>query len=160
MKRFTQDTVIFIGVIVSLLLLLFLASISRYGSYDRIPLVMNVLPHATFGDTQVTLTVADTQASRTKGLSGRPGLGADEGMLFVFEQLGYPGIWMKDMQFSIDVLWLDQTNTIVDIREVVSPETYPQVFAPKAKSIFVIELPAGFVQEHEIKIGDQISIKK
>ena len=74
-------------------------------------------------------------------------------MLFVFEQLGYPGIWMKDMQFSIDVLWLDQTNTIVDIREVVSPETYPQVFAPKAKSIFVIELPADSYKNTKLKLA-------
>lgn len=160
MKRFTQDTVIFIGVIVSLLLLLFLASISRYGSYDRIPLVMKVLPHATFGDTQVSLIVVDTQATRVKGLSGRTALAPNEGMLFVFDQLGYQGIWMKDMLFPIDILWLDASTTIVDIRESVSPATYPQVFAPKAKALYVIELPRGFVAEHEIKIGDQVTIKK
>ena len=161
MKRFTQDTIILIGVTISLLLLLFLASISRYGSYDKIPLVMRVLPHATFGgDTQVLLTVADTPTTRAKGLSGRPSLASGEGMLFIFDQLGYPGIWMKDVLFPIDILWLDENNMIVDVRESVAPETYPQVFAPQVKALFVIEVPSGFVAEHEIKIGDQVTIKK
>jgi uncharacterized membrane protein (UPF0127 family) len=160
MKRWSQDTGIFIGVLAALLLLLFLAGISRYGSYDRIPLVAQVLPHAVFGDTKVTLTVADTQATRAKGLSGHAPLLPTEGMLFVFDQPTYPGMWMKDMLFPIDIVWLDQNSIIVDIKDSVGPETYPQVFAPRAKSLYVVELPAGFAKRHEIKIGDQVTIKK
>lgn len=160
MKRWSQDTAIFIGVLVSFLLLLFLVGISEYGSYKKIPIVMKVLPHATFNDTQVSLMVADTPALRAKGLSGRPALEPNTGMLFVFDQLEYPGIWMKDMAFSIDVLWLNADNVIVDIYESLSPDTYPQVFSPRAKAQFVIELPRGFVAQHEIKIGDVVTIKK
>ena len=121
---------------------------------------MQVLPHAVFGDVQVSLVVADTPATRAKGLSGRTSLEPNTGMLFVFDQLEYPGIWMRDMQFPIDVLWLNADNVIVDIRESLSPDTYPQVFAPRAKAQFVIELPSGFVAQHEIKIGDVVTIKK
>src|SRR3989338_5701660 len=61
---------------------------------------------AKIGDQAVRVTVADTPESRERGLSGRDGLASDEGMLFVFQNDGYHTFWMKDMLFSIDIIWL------------------------------------------------------
>jgi uncharacterized membrane protein (UPF0127 family) len=109
-------------------------------------------------DRTIAVDVADTLATRERGLSGREGLGEDEGMLFVFPEDARYSFWMKDMRFSIDILWVSREGAIVDIREKVSPETYPTVFQPSTEARYVIELPAGWTTEHDVKIGDTVRL--
>ena len=107
------------------------------------------------GSQAIKVIVAQTPEERQKGLSGREGLGANEGMLFVFPTDGLWGFWMKDMRFSIDILWLSADGTIIYIAPNVSPDTYPQTFEPPAPARYVLELPAGYVAYHDVNIGDQ-----
>lgn len=110
------------------------------------------------GGTAVQVEVAGTPALRERGLSGHAPLGAGEGMLFVFEQDGMWGIWMKDMAFAIDIVWADASGTITTIYRSVSPDTYPNVFYPSAPARYVLELPAGFTAAHGIEEGEKIKI--
>lgn len=109
------------------------------------------------GGREVTVTVADTPDSRERGLSGRNGLAPDEGMLFVFPSDARYGFWMKDMRFPIDILWLSSRSEVIEIRQRVSPLSYPAVFTPRAPARYVLELPAGFVEAYNVKIGDSMS---
>ena len=113
----------------------------------------------------VRVTVADTESARQKGLSGRAGLAADEGMLFVFAQDGEHAFWMKDMRFSIDILWLRESLStgsgqavVVYMAQNVSPDTYPQSFRPNVPARYVLELPAGYAKEHTVSIGDIVRL--
>jgi hypothetical protein len=110
---------------------------------------------------QITLNVeiADTEAERVQGLSGREKLGESEGLLFVFDREGYYSFWMKDMKFPIDMAWLDKNKRIIYIEKNVSPETYPKIFyAMKDNipipSLYVLETNANFFENSKIKIGD------
>lgn len=107
---------------------------------------------------EISLIVADTDETRTRGLSGKRSLPRDSAMLFVFPELGEHGIWMKDMNFSIDIIWLDQEKKIVHIEERISPETYPEIFYSKKKAMYVIETIAGFVAKNGLKIGQILEI--
>jgi len=109
------------------------------------------------GGETVRVTIADSDAARAQGLSGRAGLAENEGMLFVFPQDGVHGFWMKDMLFSIDILWMSVDKEIVHIEENVSPGTFPTSFGPKIATRFVLELPAGFVKAHNVAVGDTVS---
>ena len=113
---------------------------------------------AKIGDQTVRVTIADTPESRERGLSGRDGLASDEGMLFVFPNDEYHMFWMKDMLFSIDIVWLSRDKTVVDIAEDVSPDTFPSSFSPRALARYVLELPAGFVEEYTVQIGDEVQL--
>lgn len=108
----------------------------------------------TVDDTSIYVDVADTNVSRQRGLSGRDGLVPNGGMLFVFDSDGTWGIWMKDMLFSIDIVWLAQDGTILTIATDVAPDTYPKVFYPTSPARYVVELPAGFIKAHDIAVGD------
>ena len=101
--------------------------------------------------------VADTETLREKGLSGREGLAPNEGMLFVFGEDGRYSFWMKDMQFSIDILWLTSEGKVVYIQHNLSPETYPATYRSPTPARYVLELPAGFAQSHGIHVGDTVS---
>lgn len=104
----------------------------------------------------IRVSVADTESARGQGLSGRAGLAADEGMLFVFPEDGEYAFWMKDMLFPIDILWISADGTVVYMAENVSPDTYPQSFRPNAPARYVLELPAGYAEAHAVEIGDRV----
>ncbi len=107
-------------------------------------------------DTVLEVKVVSTNEERRRGLSGVVGLEPDEGMFFVFDSDGYYGIWMKDMLFSIDILWLNSNKEIVHIESFVDPDTYPTVFKPDKPARYVLEVNAGFVVKHKINVGDTI----
>lgn len=100
--------------------------------------------------------VADTEAERVQGLSGRNDLNEGEGMLFVFDEPNKYGIWMKNMNFPIDIVWAED-GKIIYIEKSVSPTSYPKVFYPPSSVRFVLELSAGFCDTHNLKVGDSFS---
>ena len=108
------------------------------------------------GGVVLNIEVADTDDERVRGLSGRSGLGENEGMLFVFDTEGYYGIWMKEMNFPIDIAWLDKDKKVLKIENAVDPDTYPKVFNSPVPSLYVLETKAGFFEKFKIKIGDTL----
>lgn len=108
------------------------------------------------GDATVVVEVADIEAAREQGLSGRAALPDGQGMLLVFAERGDWGIWMKDMRFSIDILFADSAGNITTIYRNVSPDTYPKVFYPSTPARYVLELPAGYAAAHNVAEGDRI----
>lgn len=108
------------------------------------------------GNSAVHAELATTTAARAQGLSGRMSLAPGEGLLFVFPRDGQYAFWMKDMLFSIDILWIADDGSVVDMREHVSPDTYPNSFVPRAAARFVLELPAGYAREYGVSIGERI----
>ena len=56
---------------------------------------------------EIPVEVADTLKKRSLGLGKRASLKKGWGMLFVFEKRKPHRFWMKDMQFPLDIIWLD-----------------------------------------------------
>jgi uncharacterized protein len=97
--------------------------------------------------------VADTEALRELGLGQRATLPEDSGMLFVFDHADTYGFWMKDMEFPLDIIWLDQDFRVIHIERDLSPETYPKIFTPTAKASFVLEVNAGIAEKNNYTEG-------
>lgn len=108
---------------------------------------------------KISLEVVKTAEDQTRGLSGKNSLPEDSAMLFVFNEPDYHGIWMKDMKFSIDILWLDASNKIIFIEKNISPQTYPKVFSPREKALYIVEAQAGFVEKNNLKTGDVLDVR-
>lgn len=101
--------------------------------------------------------VVQSAKERQQGLSGREGLEDDQGMLFVLDERATSGIWMLDMKFVIDVIWLNDQKRIISIEQNISPDTYPQTFQPEGEAKYIIEVDAGYVSRNNIQIGDRAS---
>lgn len=110
------------------------------------------------GDASYTLTIASTPALREQGLSGRKTMAADRGMLFVFAKPQRVCMWMKDMQFPIDMIWLDEDKKVLYVRERVSPDTYPESFCSDEPAKYVIELKAGEAARRHITPGQELAL--
>ncbi len=104
----------------------------------------------------IEVEVVDTPKAREKGLSGREKLQDNTGMLFIFDTPGDYGFWMKDMNFAIDMVWIDENYQIVDINKEVSPDTFPQVFYPDKEIRYVLELPVGAVDKYQIATSTMV----
>jgi len=115
---------------------------------------------ATINGTTFHVEVADTDALREQGLSGRESLDESEGMLFVFDKQARHLFWMKDMNFSIDILWLDEGYRIVDMDQNISPKTYPKTFQSDVPVRYVLEVSSGWAERNRIQIGDTVQVKK
>lgn len=103
--------------------------------------------------------VVDDDEERARGLSGLEFLPDDDVMLFIFDSPGRHGIWMKEMRFSIDIIWLDEDFIVVSLEENVSPDSFPMVFYPSSDSLYVVELNSGVTEELGVKKGDEIVLE-
>ncbi len=108
----------------------------------------------------ITLEVADTEGAREQGLSGRAMLPQHAGMLFVFPEPMKAGIWMKDMQFPLDIIWLNKNYTVMYYAENALPSSFPKVFQPDGLASYVIEVNTGFIKAQHIEVGTHLDIEK
>lgn len=76
-------------------------------------------------------------------------------MLFVFEEDGYHAFWMKDMKFSIDMIWLDESMAIVHIERNVSPSSYPNTYKSPEPARYVLEVQAGTADRLNLQANDK-----
>ncbi len=141
----THTTFILIAGLVSLLIASVVAFVVTTFE-PRLPVKLGVMTYQ--------VKVADDEASRLKGLSNVSHLRADEGMLFVFPNEATWGIWMKDMEIPIDILWLDSQGKVIHIVKNASPDIgTSQTFSPKKPARYVLEIPAGSVDKNKFKVG-------
>lgn len=110
------------------------------------------------GSTTVQASLADSLPERIKGLSDTPYLPDGIVKLFAFGAEGEHSIWMKDMNYPIDIIWVEKGGAIVHIKQNIEPQTYPESFASPKPAWYVIETPAGFVAQSGIFVGDEVVV--
>ena len=111
-------------------------------------------------DKCIRLEVVSTPAGLREGLMHRPGLEKNTGLLLVFPVEAKHAIWMKDMRFPIDILWLDSTGKIMALEENLPPcrQEPCEVFAPSTPARYALEVPAGYARENGLKTGKTIEL--
>lgn len=112
----------------------------------------------------IFLEVADTDAARAQGLSGRDFLPTDRGMLFLFPNAGRYGFWMKEMRFPIDIVWMRQ-GTVLGVEADADPQrgipdALLRVYYPPVPADQVLELPGGRAAALGIEPGAIISFRR
>lgn len=92
----------------------------------------------------IKLILAQTQAELIQGLSGRESLPANQGMLFIFPAEIEKSIWMRGMQFSLDIFFIKKTGEVLSVAKNAQPcvtQKCPIYKNPQAD--YVIEMKAG-----------------
>jgi uncharacterized membrane protein (UPF0127 family) len=105
----------------------------------------------------ISVEVVDTPELRRQGLSGLGSLADDRGMLFTFDEASTKNcFWMKDMKFSIDMVWMNEDREVVTVTPNVTPETYPETFCPEKSAKYGLEIPENRADELEIVSGETL----
>ena len=110
---------------------------------------------------EIPVEVADTLKKRSLGLGERTSLKKGWGMLFVFEKRKPYRFWMKDMQFPLDIIWLDNHRIvhIIHNAKAANSKDVPKVMTSPVPVNFVLEIAAGRAAKLRLKTGQRMKFK-
>ncbi len=108
----------------------------------------------------ISVELATTPAAQERGLGGRRNLPENQGMLFLYDKAARYSFWMKNMQFPIDIIWIDENKRVVDITKNLSPATFPNTFQPTKPARYILEVNAGFADRNAIAIGNAVDLSR
>lgn len=109
---------------------------------------------------QFSVELATNDASRAHGLMMRTQLGADHGMLFVFQVDAPRAFWMKDTLIPLDILYFGGNHRLVSVQRDVPPckaDPCP-IYPSDGPARYVLELPAGTARAIGVKVGDSLGV--
>ena len=112
-------------------------------------------------NTEFMVEIADTEASRQKGLMQRNSLPQDKGMLFVFDKTGIYPFWMKDTLIPLDMIGISEDKKITYINHMVEPcnntiEAICKSIVPTSTAKYVLEINGGISKKINLQIGDTV----
>ena len=110
---------------------------------------VKVGPHA------LKVEVVASDADRARGLMFREKLGRDDGMLFVFPELGYHSMWMKNTLIPLSVAFIDRDGVILNILDMEPHSLDSHMSAGPA--LYAIETNVGWFRGKGVKPGDKVT---
>ena len=123
----------------------------------------STLPTVTFPDGFVVRVevVADDE-SRSQGLMFRDRLREGTGMLFVFPAMTELSFWMKNTLIPLDMIWIDNQQRVVHVKENVPPCTADPCpsYAAGVNAQFVLEVAGGVARQHRVEPGAQLQFAR
>jgi len=98
---------------------------------------------------------------KQRGLSGRAQLPSGHGMLFLFDSLSRQSMWMIEMKFPLDIVWLDENFTVVHISYNCEPcksAAECPSYSSKFRVKYAIEMTAGEANSNGFAVGKQLFV--
>lgn len=108
------------------------------------------------GDVRFSVEVAQTPEELQKGLMHRTNLGFTNGMIFSIYPVRPTAMWMKNTKIPLDMLFIAPDATISLIKENAEPMS-EELIISRDPVRAVLEINAGQVKRHGIKIGDKVN---
>ncbi len=106
------------------------------------------------GNQTIRAEVAATDETRQKGLMFREKIAINSGMLFVFPDVAYHAMWMRNTPLPLAVAFMDESGKIISIHEMLPyTETTHQAAGPAR---FALEMNSEWFSRNQVKAGDTI----
>ncbi len=113
-----------------------------------------------FDNKCIEVEVMDTPEKRALGLMFRQRITNQEGMLFLFDEPRIPTFWMMNVQFSIDIIFVDENLTVEYIVKE-APPCYKEPcerYSPEGEVLYVVEAIKGFSDKFNVTEGQKIRV--
>jgi len=118
-------------------------------------------PRAEINGHVFSLYLARTSDEQAAGLARFRTIDQNRGMLFLFNKPDYYSFWMKNMQFPIDIIFINGNKVVAIFQKVpISLNGNLPVYTTKTKADKVLEINAGLTNKYGIKIGDLVKFIK
>lgn len=105
---------------------------------------------------KIRVEVVRTEQEKARGLMFRDKLGADEGMLFVYEKEEFLTFWMKNTPLPLSIAFIDRKGKIVDIQDMEPFSLRTHTSARPAR--YALEMNKNWFQKNGIKVGDVVEM--
>lgn len=141
MHKYSFPRLIVVWIFISLFGVSFAAA-----KFDRGRLIINGVEYS--------IEIAKTSRQRSQGLMFRESLDIRQGMLFVYPQSGNYRIWMKNTLIPLSVIWLDENETVIEVKILPPCKLDPcQSYGVSKPAKYIIELSSEVMG---VKMGDII----
>ncbi len=101
------------------------------------------------------IEIADTSYDVETGLMYRSSMKDTQGMLFVFPSMRQRSFYMKNTEFPLDLIFLDNDHFIVSFQENAQPLDESSL-PSQVPAQYVLEINAGLAEKWLLEIGDRI----
>lgn len=107
----------------------------------------------------IDIEYADTPEERSLGLMYRKGMAENQGMLFIFPEEEERSFYMRNTEFSLDIIYLDKDKKVVSIAKKAKPFDETSLLS-EAPAMYVLEINGGLSDKWGIEKGDSIRINE
>jgi len=108
---------------------------------------------------KIDIEIAETDYETQTGLMYRKGMDTNQGMLFIFPSSAMHSFYMKNTEFSLDLLYINENNVIASMQENAEPFNESGL-SSKVPVKYVLEINGGLAKEWNLQVGDSISFKR
>lgn len=124
-----------------------------------------VVLHGAKGPVHVTVEVAETAGEREQGLMGRTSLGADEGMVFLWDDVADGPVtsefWMKDTLIPLSIAFYDDRGRIVSLLDMEPCRAEPcPIYSPGVVYRGALEVNRGAFARWGVRVGDSLRLEQ
>ena len=112
----------------------------------------------------IQVEVADTPAARQRWLTFREDrLPLNTAIILVYDKPDLYSLWLLNIQFNIDLVWLDNKGNVVYIVKNAPPCKTPLdasdcTYKNTRPAKYVVAATSGFIAKHNIDNGSKLSI--
>lgn len=128
------------------------AAVHPISGLSVIPLTVTTPTGATH---DFRVEVAVTPQEQARGLMFRSKMGADEGMLFPYDQPRMLSFWMRNTVLSLDLIFIDAERRVINVAANAEPYSETPILSD-APGIAVLELNGGRAAALGIVAGSKI----
>lgn len=105
------------------------------------------------------IEIAETEYETQTGLMYRPSMEEKQGMLFIFPNVSVRSFYMKNTEFPLDIIYIDENQKIVSFQKNAKP--YDETSLPsEGAAKYVLELNGGLSDRLNLQVGDSIAFKR
>lgn len=108
---------------------------------------------------QLNIEIADNDYETETGLMYRKGMEDEQGMLFVFPDQAMHSFYMKNTEFSLDIIFIKSDMSVASFQENAQALNEASL-SSKVPVQYVLEVNAESVEKWGLNIGDSVSYKK
>ncbi len=109
--------------------------------------------------TRFDIEIAESDYETQTGLMYRSGMADVQGMLFVFDDIRMHSFYMKNTEFPLDILFIDDQYKIVSLKENAQPLDESGISSVYPVR-YVLEVNAGLTAKLGVAVGDSISFTR
>ncbi|TDS16748.1 hypothetical protein DFQ03_1231 [Maribacter caenipelagi] len=109
--------------------------------------------------TKFNIEFAETDYETQTGLMYRKGMKNNQGMLFIFPDERMHSFYMKNTEFSLDIIYIKEDLKIASFQENAQPLNETGL-SSQVPIKYVLEINGGLAQELGLSIGDSISFSR
>jgi len=108
---------------------------------------------------RLDIEIADNEYETATGLMYRSSMEPEQGMLFIFDDVAMRSFYMKNTEFPLDIIFLDDERQIVSFQKNAQPFN-ENGLTSKVPAKYVLEINAGMSDKWSLNVGDRISYEK